>query len=118
MPCVYGDERSGLRLGHVVRDFPPRMLRRLVRRVAWKYFVFDFNVASLELVAGAALLLFGLAFGSVRWVESVRHGRPATAGTVMLSALPVILGVQFLLAAVSYDVSSEPRVPLSRAGRP
>src|SRR5438067_1492061 len=66
MPSAYGDETSGLRLGHVVRDFPPRMLRRLVRRVAWKYFVFDFNVASLELVAGAALLLFGLAFGSVR----------------------------------------------------
>jgi glycosyltransferase involved in cell wall biosynthesis len=115
MPSAYGDEVSSLRVAHTLRDFPPRMLRRLLRRIVWEYFLFDFNVASLEMLAGAPLVLFGLGFGVTRWIIGVRHGRPNTAGTVMLAALPLILGVQLLLAAVSYDVSREPRVPLSRA---
>mgnify|MGYP006151917887 CR=1 FL=1 len=45
-------------------------------------------------------------------------GVATPAGTVMLAAVPVILGLQFILAFLGYDIASVPRRPLwtSRAG--
>lgn len=36
----------------------------------------------------------------------------ASAGVVMLAALPVILGLQFILAFIGYDIASVPKKPL------
>jgi hypothetical protein len=35
-----------------------------------------------------------------------------SSGTVMLAALPVILGAMLLLAFVGHDIGSVPRVPI------
>jgi hypothetical protein len=59
-------------------------------------------------------LIFGVIFGSFAWWNSAVSGQPATAGTVMLAALPVILGVQLLLSFINYDIASNPRIPLIR----
>jgi hypothetical protein len=67
------------------------------------------SAASLELPLGAALGWFGLIFGINRFAESIATGVPATAGTVMLSAVPVILGFQLVLAFLSYDIASVPK---------
>jgi glycosyltransferase involved in cell wall biosynthesis len=40
------------------------------------------------------------------------RGVVTPAGTVMLAAMPVILGFQLLVAAVSLDVGNVPKVPL------
>lgn len=40
-------------------------------------------------------------------------GQPASSGTVMLAALPVLVGIQFLIAFLHYDVSHLPTEPLS-----
>ena len=37
---------------------------------------------------------------------------PASAGVVMLAALPVILGAQFLLQAMNFDVLNVPNRPI------
>ena len=42
-------------------------------------------------------------------------GVAATAGTVMLSALPLILGVQFLLAFLGADIANQPQKPVFRS---
>ena len=39
---------------------------------------------------------------------------PTLAGTVMLSAVPVILGLQLILAFLGYDIASVPRRPAGR----
>jgi dolichol-phosphate mannosyltransferase len=108
----YGEERSGIRLARTVAQFSVRHAARTARRLFYGYFLHDFSAASLELVVGLALLLFGLVFGAVQWVEWSSRGVGAYAGTVMLAALPVILGTQLLLAFLSFDVSRVPRVPL------
>ena len=36
------------------------------------------------------------------------------SGTVMLASLPIILGVQFLLAFLAYDIGSQPQNALHR----
>jgi dolichol-phosphate mannosyltransferase len=108
----YGDERSGIRLGRSIPQFAARHTARTARRLFYGYFLHDFSAASLELVGGLLLLVFGLVFGAVQWVEWSSRGVGAYAGTVMLAALPVILGTQLLLAFLSFDVSRMPRTPL------
>jgi dolichol-phosphate mannosyltransferase len=108
----YGEERSGIRLGRAVSQFGARHVARTIRRLFYSYFLHDFSAASLELVGGVLLLLFGVTFGAVQWLEWSARGVGAYAGTVMLAALPVILGTQLLLAFLSFDVSRVPRRPL------
>ena len=67
------------------------------------------TVASLELVVGTGLLCFGLVFGIAHWTQSVSTGVPTAPGTVMLAALPALVGLQLLLAFISYDVANVPR---------
>jgi dolichol-phosphate mannosyltransferase len=48
--------------------------------------------------------------GLDQWILSAHTGEPATAGTVMLSAMPIIVGVQLCLSAINYDIQSVPRM--------
>ena len=43
---------------------------------------------------------------------------PSTSGTVMLAALPLIVGVQFVLAFLSYDLQNVPREAIHRRLEP
>lgn len=113
MPARYGTEQSNMQLKRVLREFPPLIFNRFCQRVFYKYFINDFNVASLELVIGSFLTFCGTLYGSYRWIAGITHGLENTAGTVMVCALPIILGFQLLLSAVSYDISNVPKVPLS-----
>src|SRR5690606_16499692 len=89
-----------------------------IRRQCRSYFLRDMSLASLELLAGCALVLFGAVFGLYHWGLSVSTGAPASTGTVMLAALPLLVGLQLLLAFLAYDIASVPRKVLSsRLGR-
>ncbi len=112
MIAQYGDEASGLRISRVVIDFPPKFFARFFKRMFYLYYLRDFTVCSLELIAGTLLMFFGGTFGIWHWYLSVKDGVPATTGTVMVAALPVILGFQLLLSAVSFDVMNVPKDPL------
>ena len=108
MPARYGNETSSMRLVRVLTTFPALLLRGLMRRFYWRYLIEDFSVTSICVLLGIPLLLFGAGFGGIRWWDSHVTGLPATAGTVFVAALPVILGFQLLLAALLLDVLSSP----------
>jgi len=112
MKARYGDEKSNLKIRGVLLPFAYRHLRNVVRRIVVQYFLRDFSLASLELVFGMVAVTFGIAFGIDGWVKSAETLEPATAGTVMVAALPIIVGVQLLLSAVNYDIQNIPRMPL------
>ncbi len=114
MPARYGQERSNLVIPRVVGDFLWRHCLNTAKRIGYAYFLRGFSVASVEIVAGLLLFGFGAVFGGIRWLESIERGVPATAGTVMLAALPVLAGLQLLLAFLGYDVQDVPREPLQR----
>jgi glycosyltransferase involved in cell wall biosynthesis len=116
MPARYGDEESSLRISRVASTFPPLLLRGLLRRFYWRYLIEEFGVVSICVLTGLPFLLFGMIFGAWHWIDTVRTGNPATAGTVFVAALPVILGVQLLLAAVLLDVLSSPTIKWHRRG--
>jgi len=112
MRAVYADEVSSLRPGRTILPFLAGHARNFVRRVLYSYFLRSFSAASLELLFGALLLLFGGIFGVTRWGLSIAEAEPATAGTVMLAALPIIVGSQLLLSWLSFDMASEPDKPV------
>jgi dolichol-phosphate mannosyltransferase len=112
MHAVYGSEVSNLSVSKVVGPFLARHLRNTLLRVLYKYFVRDFSVASLELLAGIALFTFGFVFGAIEWMRNAASQVSTETGTIMLAVVPLLMGFQLLLAFVNYDVSSTPREPL------
>jgi len=115
MAAKYGDEISHLSIPNIVGDFFFKHMRNFCKRIFYNYYLRDLSLASIELPLGMALIIFGTSFGAIRWIDSMDAGTAATAGTVMLAALPIMLGIQLLLAFVGYDVMSVPTRP--RHGR-
>ena len=117
MPARYGDESSHLSIPRVLRQFPPRLLRCFVRRLLLKNFIYDFTMESVYLLIGLPMLLGGIVFGGYHWYLSWSTGIPAHTGTVVIPAMLIILGVEFLLAAISIDVQQVPKEPRCRVFR-
>ena len=112
MEAVYGDEKSNLSEVQALLVFPGLHFKNLIKRVFYNYFLRNFSPASLSLIVGLMLFVTGGIFGIFQWIESARLGVPATAGTVMLSAFPVLVGVQLLLSFLSHDVTASQRPAL------
>ena len=104
MPARYRGERSSMRLLPISLEFGVRLVGALLRRLWLEYVVFDFRPASAFAAAGLLLTGFGGTFGGYRWYRSIADQREASAGTVMVAALPFLLGVQLLLQAVVLDI--------------
>lgn len=111
IPARYGDEVSNLRISGIIGPFALRHLQNFVRRILGQYFVRDFTVATVELMAGFAFVAFGVAY-AIRWLILRDPTLAASAGVVMAAALPVIVGVQLLLQALNFDVLNVPSRPL------
>jgi hypothetical protein len=105
IPARYGDAPSSLRLLPAAAEFSYRLVRALVRRLALEYLLLDFRPGSVFGGLGALLVLFGAGFGGYHWQHSVATGVATLPGTVMVAALPVVLGVQLLLQAVLLDIA-------------
>ncbi len=113
MPARYAGETSNLSIRRTLLEFPFKLLQTLARRLVLKNFIYDFSMASIYILAGIPLLLFGLIFGVTKWVDYATRALPAPTGTVMLPTLSVLLGIQFLIAAIEIDLRSTPKEPLS-----
>jgi glycosyltransferase involved in cell wall biosynthesis len=116
MKAAYGYEKSNLNIWKVLLVFLFKYCNRFFKRIFYNYFLRDFNIGSLELILTGIFLLFGFIFGGIHWLTSIETVQPATAGTVLLAGLPVILGFQSLLSFLHYDVANIPRKPLISLG--
>lgn len=105
MPAIYNDEISNLSIRKVLFSFPPRLLKALIKRIKYNYFLYDFNIGSIYLLTGIPLFLFGIIFGAVNWIDYANKNIPAPVGTIMVATLPIVLGFQLLLSAIQYDIS-------------
>lgn len=112
MDAHYGDEKSNLRISRIFGEFLLKHMRNFFKRIFYNYFLRDMTVASLELVFGASLLIFGVASGAYHWMHGLAQHTATPTGTVVLVALTTLAGLQLLLAFIGYDVANQPRRPI------
>ncbi|WP_426623250.1 glycosyltransferase family 2 protein [Leifsonia sp. McL0607] len=110
IPAVYGEEVSSIRLGRVVPELLSLLTRGFWRRIWYRYVLWSFSPIALLLVLGIGLFLFGLAVAI--WVcFQIAASVVATAATVMLAALPLMIGTQLLISALQLDIQASPSQP-------
>jgi glycosyltransferase involved in cell wall biosynthesis len=108
MDAKYGDEVSNLKISRIFSEFLTKHIRNTFKRIFYNYFLRDMSVASLELVFGVLILLFGAIFGLVHWMHSAATHVSTPVGTIIIAALSILCGFQLLLAFLNYDVSHLP----------
>ena len=110
----YKDEKSNLSVVKTLGEFPMRHLRNFYKRIFYTYFLRDMTPASIEYLLGNIFLTFGVIYGGCEWYSSAQNQTSTPVGTVMLSAMPIILGVQLLIGWITSDMNAIPTVPLSK----
>ena len=109
MDARYDDEVSNLKISKILGEFLRKHAITFFKRIFYTYYLRNVSLASVELPLGTLLLLTGILFGAQHWWRSAHSGIVASAGTVMLSALLIIIGLQFVLSFIGYDIESVPR---------
>jgi len=109
MEAKYGNEISNLKIGKIIGEFFSKHARNSIKRIFYNYYLRDMSIASVELPIGLLLLIFGIIYGGYHWIISAHVGITTPSGTVMLSALSILMGVQFTLAFLNYDIAQTPR---------
>ncbi len=113
MPARYQGEVSSLLIHRILFEFPQKLFVTFVRRILLKNFIYDFSMATIYLLTGLPLFLFGLIFGIIKWIHYASINVPAPTGTVMLPTLSLLLAIQLLLSAIEIDLRSVPKEPLT-----
>lgn len=112
MDANYGDEVSNLKISKIVGEFLVKHVRNFSKRIFYNYYLRDMSLASIELPLGLLLIMSGGGFGAYHWINSLQENIATPAGTVMLAALPILMGLQLILAFLGYDIASVPRKPI------
>ena len=112
MQAHYGDEVSGLHIRKIVGEFLVKHLRNSAKRVFYNHYLRNVSIASLELPLGVLLLLAAVTYGGYHWIQSAAAGVTTPAGTVVLSAVLLLAGLQFVLAFLAADMAALPTRPL------
>lgn len=113
MDAHYADEKSNMRIGKIIPEFIYKNIRNFLKRIFYNYYLRDMSIGSLMLPLGVVMFLWGVIFGMLKWQLATITGLNTPVGTVMISVLPIVLGMQFILAFLNEDISSVPKYPVS-----
>ena len=108
--AIYGSEKSNLRISRAALEFPVKHFGNFCKRIFYKYYLREWTVASLEIPVSIILASVGTISWLGYFLNGVETGAGITAGQVTFSSLAIMLAVQLGLAALSYDIASEPKV--------
>jgi dolichol-phosphate mannosyltransferase len=108
LPAIYGAEISNLSVTKALFEFLYKHNRNFWKRIIYSYFLREFTLASIEFLLGILLLTFGIGFGLFNFINSHINNSATPTGTLILIALGVLSGLQFLLAFFNYDIQISP----------
>ena len=109
MEPIYGEEVSNLKVFSSFFEFSFKHSRNFLKRILYNYYLREFNLASIELLLGSFLIGSGLFVGGRGWIHSLKYGAPTQTGTLVLTAMTFLSGLQLLLGFFAYDISNIPR---------
>lgn len=104
MDSKYGAEKSSLKIRRVLFEFPYKHTRNALKRVFYNYYLRDFSFASIELILGLSLSLFGVIFGLTNYIHYRNLGEFTPTGTQIVVVMSILSGLQFLLGFLAIDM--------------
>lgn len=107
VPAIYGDEVSSIKILPTIYRALRANFIGFWRRIYYKYILFNFHPIALFLFSGLLLGSFSIFFGSYIIYRRVFEQFSPSTGTVMLIVVPLILGFQLLLTAITMDMNNE-----------
>jgi dolichol-phosphate mannosyltransferase len=113
MDAQYGDEKSNMKIFSIIPEFLYKNIRNTFKRIFYNYYLRDVTIGSIILPLGASMFLWGVIFGIFNWQIAISSGLNTPVGTIMISVLFIVLGMQFILAFLNEDISSVPNKPVS-----
>jgi hypothetical protein len=113
MRACYGDEISGLKIRKILPEFIWKHFRNTLKRIFYLYYLRDFSIASVELLAGVGIGIFSLIYSGTHWWEAYLQGKANSAGVVVLGAVSLLSSLHLMLGFLNFDISAIPRHPLS-----
>lgn len=117
IPAVYADEVSSIRLSRVIPELVHRLVVGFWTRLWYRYVLWSFSPIALLLFLGLFSFGFGVAV-TIWMVFQILGSAIATAATVMLAALPLVIGTQLLISALQLDIQATPSTPTYPPFRP
>ena len=109
MSSSYGNEKSNLKISKVFFEFTFKHIKNFFTRLLFNYYLRDMSVASIELPLGIFLVVFGSVYGCYSWYHHAQLGVQTPVGTAVISAISIMIGIQFILAFLAFDIASVPR---------
>lgn len=111
IPAVYGEEVSGIKLRKVIPELLSMLFKGFWTRIWYKYVLWSFSPVALMLILGLISFVGGLAVTIWLTISQGQGGGSPTAGTVMLAALPLMIGTQLLVSGLQLDIAASPSKP-------
>jgi hypothetical protein len=108
IPARYGSEVSNINLFQDSFQVLHQLIYIFFRRIFVNYTLYNFHPISLFYFAGLALSTSGLVVGILVSFYSIGP-QSASAATVMISIVPLLVGIQLLLQAITLDIQQEPK---------
>lgn len=109
MRARYGGEISNLHITKIWPYFLKGHFKNFCKRIFYNYYLRDVSIASIELPLGIFFLTYGIIYGAYNWFLYSSAGLSTPAGTIMLSSVSVLVGIQFILAFINYDINTVPK---------
>jgi glycosyltransferase involved in cell wall biosynthesis len=105
MPPVYGEEKSGIKVRSYTFKMSWLLTKDFFHRISKKYGGLRFHPLILFYFLGLILFLVGFILGlDILFIRFM--GRFVTEGTMILTSLLLIIGIQLLLFALLFDMLS------------
>jgi dolichol-phosphate mannosyltransferase len=114
MKSKYDSEKSNLKIIPTIFEFSYKHLRNFLKRITYTYFIRDLNLASIQFLLGLGIGMFGFTVGAHGWWNAYRVGETTNTGTLILTAMSILSGLQLLLGFFSFDMGNVPRETISK----
>ncbi|MGM0771042.1 MAG: glycosyltransferase family 2 protein [Halobacteriota archaeon] len=103
MPSRYGQEKSTIKYGPYIARVSMMLLRKFLWRLKMKYMILNFHPLVLFYIISMAFLPVGVLFGLALIIAWLMQWT-VSSNLVILDALILISGAQFLLFAMLFDM--------------